>query len=84
MNKLLVVTTSSFGLTAVQGPAARADDALDRLAKDPKQWVTQQGDDANTRFSTARTRSTRRTSRNCRSPGRSRPVFCAVMKAARW
>ncbi len=31
--------------------AERADEALDKLAKDPKQWVMQQGDDANTRFS---------------------------------
>src|ERR1700689_2325100 len=51
MNKLLVATTSIFGLLAVQGFAARADEALDKLAKDPKQWVMQQGDHANTRHS---------------------------------
>ncbi len=51
MNKLLVVTTSIFGLLAIQGLSARADEALDKLAKDPKQWVMQQGDDANTRYS---------------------------------
>src|ERR1700689_5963923 len=51
MNKLLVATTSIFGLLAVQGFAARADEALDKLAKDPKQWVMQQGDNANTRYS---------------------------------
>ncbi len=51
MNKLLVATTSIFGLIAVQGLPARADEALDKLAQDPKQWVMQQGDNANTRFS---------------------------------
>src|SRR5437868_2740541 len=51
MNKLLVATTSIFGLLAVQGFAARADEALDKLAQDPKQWVMQQGDNANTRYS---------------------------------
>ena len=51
MNKSLVVMTSIFGLLAVQGLSARADEALDKLAKDPKQWVMQQGDDANTRYS---------------------------------
>ncbi|MEA2867128.1 MAG: lanthanide-dependent methanol dehydrogenase, partial [Bradyrhizobium sp.] len=51
MNKILVVTTSIFGLMAIQGLPARADEALDKLAKDPKQWVMQQGDDANTRYS---------------------------------
>ena len=51
MNRFLVVTTSIFGLFAVQGFTARADEALDKLAKDPKQWVMQQGDDANTRYS---------------------------------
>jgi lanthanide-dependent methanol dehydrogenase len=51
MNRLLVVTTSVFGLTAVHGSAVRADEALDQLAKDPKQWVMQQGDNANTRYS---------------------------------
>src|SRR5271170_2109467 len=51
MKKVLVVTTSIFGLMAVQGSASRADEALDKLAKDPKQWVMQQGDDANTRYS---------------------------------
>ena len=51
MKKVLVVTTSIFGLMAVHGSASRADEALDKLAKDPKQWVMQQGDDANTRYS---------------------------------
>jgi glucose dehydrogenase len=51
MRKALAVTTSIFGLMALQGFAARADEALDKLAKDPKQWVMQQGDDANTRYS---------------------------------
>ena len=51
MNKLLVVTASILGLMAAQGFPARADDALEKLAKDPKQWVMQQGDDANTRYS---------------------------------
>ena len=34
MSKFLVVTTSIFGLLAVQGFAARADEALDKAAKD--------------------------------------------------
>jgi PQQ-dependent dehydrogenase (methanol/ethanol family) len=51
MKKYLVATTSIFGLLAIQGFAARADEALDKAAKDPKQWVMQQGDDANTRYS---------------------------------
>src|SRR5450631_1639113 len=51
MNKSLVLTTSIFGLLAIQGVAARADEDLDKRAKDPKQWVMQQGDNANTRYS---------------------------------
>src|SRR5664280_1335285 len=51
MKKFLVVTTSVFGLLAMQGFPARADADLDNRAKDPKQWVMQQGDDANTRYS---------------------------------
>src|SRR6201985_1970295 len=51
MKKLLVVSTSVLGLMALQGSASRADEARERLAKDPKQWVMQQGDDANTRYS---------------------------------
>jgi PQQ-dependent dehydrogenase (methanol/ethanol family) len=51
MKKSLVVTTSIFGLLAIQGFPARADEALDKAAKDPKQWVMQAGDDANTRYS---------------------------------
>ena len=51
MKKFLVLTTSVFGLLAAQNLAARADAALDLLAKDPKQWVMQQGDNANTRYS---------------------------------
>ena len=55
MKKLLVATTSICGLLALQvtlpGFSARADEALDKAAKDPKQWAMQQGDNANTRFS---------------------------------
>ncbi len=36
---------------ALQGFSARADEALDKRAQDPKQWVMQQGDNANTRYS---------------------------------
>src|SRR6202043_1788355 len=42
---------TGLGLIALQVSAARADEALDKLAKDPKQWVMQQGDNANTRYS---------------------------------
>ncbi len=46
-----VLLAAGLGLIAVQGLPARADEALDKLAQDPKQWVMQQGDNANTRFS---------------------------------
>src|ERR1700712_4099286 len=49
MRKVLLAT--SVSLIALYGSALRADEALDKLAKDPKQWVMQQGDDANTRYS---------------------------------
>jgi PQQ-dependent dehydrogenase (methanol/ethanol family) len=49
MRKVLLAT--GLGLLAVQGFPARADEALDKLAQDPKQWVMQQGDNANTRYS---------------------------------
>src|SRR6202048_5268834 len=49
MRKVLLAT--SLGLLAVQGFPARADQDLDNRAKDPKQWVMQQGDNANTRYS---------------------------------
>jgi lanthanide-dependent methanol dehydrogenase len=49
MRKVLLVT--GLGLLAVQGSPARADQDLDNRAKDPKQWVMQQGDNANTRYS---------------------------------
>ena len=51
MRKVLLVTTSVFGLIGHAGLGSRADEALDKLAKDPKQWVMQQGDNANTRYS---------------------------------
>jgi lanthanide-dependent methanol dehydrogenase len=52
MRKLLVATTSIFGLLAMQGLLpVRADEALEKLASDPKQWVMQQGNDANQRYS---------------------------------
>jgi len=51
MKKFLVVTTSIFGLLAIQGFPVRADEALDKAASDPKQWVMQAGNDANTRYS---------------------------------
>src|ERR1700691_11007 len=49
MRKVLLAT--GLSLIAMQTSAPRADEALDKLAKDPKQWVMQQGDDANTRYS---------------------------------
>src|ERR1700712_5599165 len=49
MRKVLLAT--SVSLLALYGSALRADEALDKLAKDPKQWVMQQGDNANTRYS---------------------------------
>jgi len=49
MRKVLLAT--GLGLIAMQGFPARADEALDKLAQDPKQWVMQQGDNANTRYS---------------------------------
>src|SRR5271155_1988208 len=49
MHKVLLAT--GISLIAMQVSASRADEALEKLAKDPKQWVMQQGDDANTRYS---------------------------------
>src|SRR5271165_6132801 len=49
MRKVLIAT--GLGVAALAAGAVRADEALDQLAKDPKQWVMQQGDDANTRYS---------------------------------
>src|SRR5580704_9331932 len=49
MRKVLLAT--GLSLIAMQTSALRADEALDKAAKDPKQWVMQQGDDANTRYS---------------------------------
>jgi lanthanide-dependent methanol dehydrogenase len=51
MRKLLVATTSIFGLLAMQSVAVRADEALEKAASDPKQWAMQQGNDSNTRYS---------------------------------
>jgi PQQ-dependent dehydrogenase (methanol/ethanol family) len=51
MKKFLVVTTSIFGLLAIQGFPVRADEALEKAANDPNQWVMQAGNDANTRYS---------------------------------
>jgi PQQ-dependent dehydrogenase (methanol/ethanol family) len=48
MHKVLLYT--GLGLMALQG-SARADADLDQRAKDPKQWVMQAGDNANTRYS---------------------------------
>ncbi len=48
MRKVLLATC--LGLIALQGFPARADQDLDNRAKDPKQWVMQQGDNANTRY----------------------------------
>ena len=50
MRKVLL-TTGLGVVAALAAGAARSDEALDKLAKDPKQWVMQQGDDANTRYS---------------------------------
>src|SRR5271170_4559530 len=52
MKKLLVVTTSVLGFLAMQGLPVRADDALEALIKDPKNWASPTQNDANTRFST--------------------------------
>src|SRR5277367_3962150 len=49
MRKVLIAT--GLGVAALAAGAAKSDEALDNLAKDPKQWVMQQGDDANTRYS---------------------------------
>ena len=51
MRKLLLTTSLGVLAAFATGIAAKADEALDKIAKDPKQWVMQQGDDANTRFS---------------------------------
>src|SRR5579872_3139603 len=51
MKKSLCITTSVVAFLAFQNLPARADSALETLAKDSKQWVMQAGDDANTRYS---------------------------------
>ena len=51
MKKLLLVTTSVIGLLTAQGQYARAQNALEAMSKDPKQWVMPAGNYANTRFS---------------------------------
>ena len=51
MKKYLVLTASILGFLTVQGLPSRADDALEAMIKDPKQWASPTGDDANTRFS---------------------------------
>ena len=50
MRKVLL-TTGLGVVAALAAGAAKSDEALDKIAKDPKQWVMQQGDDANTRYS---------------------------------
>ena len=50
MRKVLLATGLGV-VAALAAGAAKSDEALDKLAKDPKQWVMQQGDDANTRYS---------------------------------
>ena len=50
MRKVLIATGIGV-VAALAARAGKADEALDLLAKDPKQWVMQQGDDANTRYS---------------------------------
>jgi PQQ-dependent dehydrogenase (methanol/ethanol family) len=49
MRKVLLAT--GLGLIAMQSFPACADEDLDKRAQDPKQWVMQQGDNANTRYS---------------------------------
>src|ERR1700753_660424 len=51
MRKFLL--TTSLGVLAAfsVGAAAKADEALDKIAKDPKQWGMQQGESATTRSS---------------------------------
>src|SRR4249920_2205933 len=46
----VIFATTLLGATAVLGPAV-ANDALMKLMQDPKQWVIQTSDYANTRFS---------------------------------
>ena len=81
MRKVLLAT--GISLIAIQVSASRADEALDKLAKDPKQWVMQQGDDANTRYSKLNQINASNVG-SCRSPGHSRPACFAATKAARW
>src|ERR1700759_1830293 len=50
MRKLLFATCLGAVATFVAG-AANANDALNQMSQDPKGWVMQQGDDANTRYS---------------------------------
>ena len=51
MKKFFVVTTSVCRPLGHARLCRAHDEALDQSAKDPKQWVMQQGDNANTRYS---------------------------------
>jgi alcohol dehydrogenase (cytochrome c) len=52
VKKLLVVSTSVIAFVAMLGYGARAAESLERMSKDPNQWVMPAKDYANTRYST--------------------------------
>ena len=68
-----LVTTSVIGLLTAQGQYARAQNALEGMSKDPKQWVIPAGNYANTRYSELK-QINARNAQSCSRSGASRPA----------
>ena len=83
LTKATYILSTTALLTCAIASGVLANDELQKLSSDPKNWAMQTGDYANTRYSKL-DQITPRTSRTCRSPGRSRPACCAATRAARW
>ena len=72
---------AAFCLFSWAGPAS-ANDEIQKLTQDPNQWVISNAETTPTRAIPSLTRSTRKMSAICRSPGPSRPACCAATRAA--
>ena len=83
LTKATCILSTTALMTCAIGSGVLANEELQKLSSDPKNWAMPTGDYANTRYSKL-TRSPQETSRTCRSSGRSRPACCAATKAARW
>ena len=82
MRGLLVGTCLSTAAMFAAG-SAYANEELIKLSQDPKQWVMQAGDYANTRYSKLDQINARTMSASSRWPGPSRPACCAATRARR-